>query len=262
MTQRRERRRGEVFSVRLTPDERAELDAARARGGPRSVGAWMRWAALEHARGAAVLPARAQQTELAIAAAVLPGPAPSSGRTILDLCGGSGAWSAPYAAAGYDVELVTLPRDVRTLAVEPDRVIHGVLAAPPCDQFSLARNGHPKPRDIRAGLEVVAACLRIIAAVTPVWWALENPVGLLSAYLGTPRDTWEPCDFGDPWTKRTAIWGDYAIPKRGPFAVPLGGGPLCELCDPEKRKTTWCNVAAHRAVTPPGFARAFFDANP
>ena len=28
-------------------------------------------------------------------------------KIILDLCGGSGAWSAPYKAAGYDVRLIT-----------------------------------------------------------------------------------------------------------------------------------------------------------
>lgn len=28
---------------------------------------------------------------------------------ILDLCGGTGAWSRPYREAGYEVELITLP---------------------------------------------------------------------------------------------------------------------------------------------------------
>lgn len=156
---------------------------------------------------------------------------------------------------------VTLPEgDVRTFV--PPRGVWGVLAAPPCDQFSLARNGHRSPRDFARGLEVVSACLRIIQRARPKWWALENPVGLLSRWLGTPRDVWDPCDFGDPWTKRTAIWGDYAIPTRGPFVVPVGGGPLCAECDPERRKTSWCSRADHRARTPPGFARAFLHANP
>ena len=30
-------------------------------------------------------------------------------KIILDLCGGTGSWSAPYKQAGYDVRLVTLP---------------------------------------------------------------------------------------------------------------------------------------------------------
>lgn len=35
-----------------------------------------------------------------------------------------------------------------------------------------------------------------------------------------------------------------------------------ELLNAMQGATTWCNVAAHRAETPPGFARAFFQANP
>lgn len=191
------------------------------------------------------------------------GAAAAGHRTILDLCAGSGSWSAPYEAAGYRVVRVTLPEhDVRTFEA-PTGPVHGVLAAPPCDQFSLARNGHTAtPRDILRGLEVVGACLRIIAASRPAWWALENPVGLLSTWLGTPRDVFEPCDFGDPWTKRTAIWGTFQIPTRGPFVKPLGGGPFCKVCDPAGRRRRWCSSAAHRAITPPGFVRAFFEANP
>lgn len=270
-------RRGDVFSVRLTPEQRARLDALQAEGGgPRAVGPWLVWRALDAIE---VIPARAGTTP----AEVLPGPGPGNTsparyyqrdrrpappphhRLILDLCGGSGSWSAPYAAAGYRVEVVTLPVDVRTYV--PPRDVWGLLAAPPCDQFSLARNPWNtreggRPRDFVRGMECVNACLRIVQQARPRWWALENPVGLLGRWLGVPRDVWEPCDFGDPWTKRTAIWGSYTIPRRGPFVRPLGGGPFCALCDPERRKTTWCSDSGHRAVTPPGFARAFFEANP
>ena len=31
-------------------------------------------------------------------------------KVILDLCGGTGAWSKPYKDAGYDVKLITLPQ--------------------------------------------------------------------------------------------------------------------------------------------------------
>jgi hypothetical protein len=162
---------------------------------------------------------------------------------------------------------VTLPEhDVRTW-VPPSEPVHGVLAAPPCEEFSMARHGHAKnlraaPADFLRGMETVNACLRIILQTSPTWWALENPVGHLSQFLGTPRDVWEPADFGDAWTKRTAIWGSFNIPKRGPFVEPQGGGPFCTVCDPARRRTSWCSNAAHRAITPAGFARAFFLANP
>jgi len=269
-----------VFSVRVTVEERARLEKEKRRAaGPRGLGPWLIWRALSPARvvpgqpgqyphvgSGAVLPDLERQYPSGNypAGEVLPPPAaaiPARSRVILDLCAGSGSWSEPYAAAGYDVRRITLPGvDVREFA--PEGPAWGVLAAPPCDQFSLARNGHDSPRDLERGLECVAACLRIIALARPQWWAIENPVGLLSRFLGTPRDVFEPCDFGDPWTKRTAIWGDFAIPERGPFVKPLGGGPLCRVCDPDRRKTTWCSNAAHRAVTPAGFAGAFFRANP
>lgn len=223
-----------------------------ADSGPRALAPWLVW----RARGAVARGADPAPSGITRARAVPEG----AGRLILDLCGGSGSWSRPYLEAGYRVELVTLPVDVRLYMPPPD--VWGILAAPPCDQFSLARNGHPSPRDILGGLEVVAACLRVVAVARPRWWALENPVGLLSHYLGVPRDVWQPHDFGDCWTKRTAVWGDYTLPVRGPFVTPIGGGPLCGRCDPSQRKTTWCSNSAHRAETPPGFARAFFDANP
>lgn len=140
------------------------------------------------------------------------------------------------------------PQDVRTY-VPPDNV-WGVLCAPPCTEFSMARNGDPaRPRDFIAGMAAVNACMRIVLQCKPKWWALENPSGHLSKYLGAPRDTFEPCDFGDEWTKRTCLWGDFTIPTRGPFVQPLGSA---------MQRTG----AAARAVTPPGFARAFHEANP
>lgn len=46
-------------------------------------------------------------------------------KIILDLCGGTGAWSAPYKQAGYDVRVVTLPdHDVTTYDPPPERLWH------------------------------------------------------------------------------------------------------------------------------------------
>ena len=270
--QQRNGRRGSVFSVRLTDEQRAKLEHLQQQGGgPRSIGPWLVWSALERvlpSPATAVLPTRSLSS-----GSTAPGEAPpgrvvprrrgitrARGRLILDLCAGSGAWSEPYRAAGYEVVHVSLPDDVRTY--RPPAGVWGILAAPPCDQFSLARNGHGSPRDFVAGMACVNACLRIVQQACPRWWALENPVGLLSRFLGTSRDVFEPCDFGDPWTKRTALWGDFTTPKRGPYVAPAGGGPLCTTCDPARRRNTWCSNSAHRAITPAGFARAFFKANP
>lgn len=266
-------RRGANFTVRVSEEDRRRLATLQSQGGgPSALGPWLVWNAMR-IEGAAV----GAVPELVDAAvpALLPGLAlpregsaaaravPVSERLILDLCAGSGSWSAPYAAAGYRVQVVTLPDgDVRVLP-PPKEPVWGILAGPPCDQFSIARNGHSgTPRDFVAGMACVNACLRLVLQCRPKWWALENPAsGLLARWLGIPRDSWQPHDFGDPWTKHTAIWGDYRVPRRGPYVAPLGGGPLCTVCDPERRKSTWCNDAGHRAITPAGFARAFFEAN-
>ncbi len=257
-----------VFAIRLSVEERRVLEAAQARtkDGPAALGPWILWQA---ERAARLLPARFCSAAPA-ALQVVRTPAASSvvqnqvalpavrDRVILDLCAGTGAWSRPYAEQGYRVVRVSLPElDVRTWQ-PPDRV-WGVLGAPPCDQFSIARNG--LQRDFLEGLEPVIGCLRIIAMTRPEWWALENPTGLLSRWLGPPRDVWEPYEFGDAWTKRTAIWGSFELPERGPWIEPVGPGPHCAHRKPTDRPL-YCGRAECRAVTPPGFARAFAKANP
>lgn len=171
---------------------------------------------------------------------------PPRDRVIFDLCGGSGSWSAPYVEAGYLVVLVTLPLlDVRTWT--PPCRPWGILAAPPCNEFSRAKRDE---RDYVEGMACVNACLRLVAQCRPRWWALENPQGGdLAQFIGPPTWTFQPYDFGDPWTKATGIWGEFSPPMNRRPVVPAGSAM--------DRRT-----AAERAVTPPGFARAFFEANP
>lgn len=270
MAQALQGRRGRNFVLRMTEEEEgACLERMAQTGGPLSLGPWLIWRALDGKP-----PGRRVQLSLAGVTSAGGGNAgaaramPELGlqqRRVLDLCGGTGSWSAPYRAAGYPVEVVTLPdHDVRTYVPDLSQPVWGVLAAPPCEQFSRAYPRPLKYRDVVGGMACVNACLRIIQQVRPKWWALENPVGYLSRFLGTPRDTWEPTDFGDPWTKATQIWGEYQIPKRGPFVqAQWGGGPPCDVHgNRATRKSGCCSRRECRAKTPPGFARAFFEANP
>src|SRR5882672_12633911 len=133
-------------------------------------------------------------------------------RLILDLCAGTGSWSEPYRAAGYEVRLVTLPEDVRLLRWCPDEPVHGILAAPPCTHFAASGARWYAEKGAAAlldGLSVVDACLRMVMVCKPKWWALENPVGRLKDYLGPPVMYFDPCDYGDPYTKKTGLWGDF-----------------------------------------------------
>ena len=130
-------------------------------------------------------------------------------KIILDLCGGTGAWSRPYKEAGYDVRLITLPNhDVRTY--QPPSGVYGILAAPPCTHFSLSGAQYWKVKDADGrtydDISILTACLMLIALVKPTFWALENPVGRMGKLLGRPQFTFNPCDFGDPYTKKTCLW--------------------------------------------------------
>lgn len=194
-------------------------------------------------------------------------------KIILDLCGGTGSWSRPYRDAGYDVRVITLPDyDVRTY--DPPQNVYGILAAPPCTEFSRAKGA--RPRDFEAGVSVMSACMRIIWQCriegTLAFWAVENPVGFMRQFLGEPAYTFEQWQFGDDGIKPTDLWGYFHPPKitvatrPGNLTIRDGHGTSrgrtwSKPKVPEEYKHLGLDRAAIRAITPPGFAAAFFRAN-
>lgn len=192
---------------------------------------------------------------------------PIEQRIILDLCGGTGAWSRPYSEAGYDVRNITLPDyDVR-LFVPPDN-IYGILAAPPCTMFSMARTRAKTPRDFIQGMELVYDCLRIIWECQYKqllsFWCLENPTGYLRWFLGLPVFTFDPCDFGERYTKSTDLWGRFVKPIKNPTMLLDFEKDLCSKNQrklPSISDITGSKQSTRRAITPSSFARAFFEVN-
>ena len=191
----------------------------------------------------------------------------NSDKIILDLCGGTGAWSRPYKEAGYDVRLVTLPEnDVREY--EPPANVYGILAAPPCTHFtnSGAQYWQVKDTDGRtlADTMIITACLRIIAMSKPQWWAMENPTGRFVRWMGKPSMTFNPYDYGDPYTKRTCLWGMFTHPPKTPvepeYVLASNGDRYSKINMSTGGKSE--KTKELRSTTPPGFARAFFKANP
>jgi len=212
-------------------------------------------------------------------------------KIVLDLCGGTGAWSAPYKRAGYDVRVITLPEyDVLTYKL-PDEPIYGILAAPPCTMFSDARTNAKTPRDLKGGMDIVYACLNLIwqaqfrtesdqQKYSPLrFWALENPwYGRLKWFLGSPKFEFSPWEFGDAYKKRTAIWGYFNEPiktvtdidkvmtqqqqqlhKTNSQKLPKFDYMKSKDIHPEYFKTF--DRQTRRAITPKGFADAFFASN-
>lgn len=199
-------------------------------------------------------------------------------KIILDLCGGTGAWSKPYKDAGYDVRLITLPdNDVRTY--KPPESVYGILSAPPCTEFSIVKN-HKLGRDLKKGMKIVDACIHIVNQTNYTFWCMENPVGYLIDFLGNPNFTFQPWEFGDPWTKRTYLWGWFRNPKKiysewnnvpknknlyiRPGRQKPGIAFLHKSAQkfiPSFENFKIYNDAGFRAITPQGFAKAFFEAN-
>lgn len=212
-------------------------------------------------------------------------------KIILDLCGGTGAWSAPYKEAGYDVRNITLPDyDVLTYKL-PDEPIYGILAAPPCTMFSDARTNAKTPRDLRGGMETIQACMSLIYGAQyrtesdqqkypPLkFWALENPwYGRLKWFLGKPLYEFSPWEFGDAYKKRTALWGYFNEPikthteetdimtpeqiqKHKTNSQKLPKFDYMKSKDIHPEQFGKLDRAARRAITPRGFAEAFYKAN-
>lgn len=207
------------------------------------------------------------------------------------MCGGTGAWSKPYRDnPEYKVYVMTLPDidvcDTRTFPSEiahaiQEGKIYGILAAPPCTQFSIARNDKTakKPRDLEEGMKTIQACLNIIhwsqykkyrKGQGLQFWALENPAsGYLKKFLGKPAFEFEPFEFGDPYSKNTALWGNFKEPKKKPVKPTRGtmvkyASQFDDLkpVDPEYQKKLGVDTRTiRRSITPNGFAKAFYESN-
>ena len=208
-------------------------------------------------------------------------------KIILDLCGGTGAWSRPYAEDGrFDVRIITLPRynvfdtiiednaitffdrvDGRKMTIEKSD-IYGILAAPTCTMFSLARTTAKTPRDFEQGMKLVECCLRIIWAVRACkdsnlrFWALENPRAYLRQFLGLPALSFTSDEYGGDVKKPTDIWGYFKIPKKKyknegkPLYTKLPTIPHGYILPPDLSR-----AAVRRAITNSAFADAFYRAN-
>ncbi len=223
-------------------------------------------------------------------------------KVILDLCGGTGSWSKPYEDAGYNVILITLPDySVCDLDFFDDMMIfkpqtilakkiivtykdvYGILAAPPCTMFSFARTNAKTERNLREGMIVVEACLKIIWAcqyqydrklygykTSLKFWSLENPNGFLKYFIGKAVFEFHPYEFGDMYSKNTSLWGCFNFPKKINNKKPednikFGNHTMEKLREIRSISDIIFKDAKNRkmlrSITPPGFAKAFFEAN-
>ncbi len=207
-------------------------------------------------------------------------------KIILDLCGGTGAWSKPYKDAGYDVMIITLPEwDVTRwrddgkfisfwkkgyngwVECVEKKKIYGVLAAPPCTMFSRARTTAKTPRDFEGALKIVRACMDIIWAARSAgslkFWAMENPMGLLRQFMGQPAYSFRGWEFGDHHVKFTDLWGYFNNPKkkRNARRPTFNRKKWASPKKPKQYADIKLTRADIRAITPAGFAKYFYQSN-
>ena len=133
-------------------------------------------------------------------------------KIILHLCADTGSDTKPYKDNGYEVILVGSNIGVENY--HPPKNVYGIIANPVCIEFSTARS-NGKARNPKEGMFLVKECQRIMGECNPVFWVIENPArGVLKDYLGKPVFTYQPWEYGSPWTKHTALWGKFNIPTK------------------------------------------------
>jgi hypothetical protein len=142
-------------------------------------------------------------------------------KIILHLCADLGSDSYPYQCDS-NYRVICIGKDYGVENVTREKLwhdfwvsrVHGIIANPVCTDLSRARAGG-KPKSIENGMILVNHCLRLIEEFKPKWWVLENPASsALRQILGKPRLVYQPWEYGSPWTKKTALWGNFNIPEK------------------------------------------------
>jgi len=140
-----------------------------------------------------------------------------SQKLILHLCADTGSDSRYYQDSD-DYEVIKVGQSIGVENFVAPSDVYGIIANPVCTEFSTAR-ADGMARNPDEGMFLVNECIRIIDEAKAQgglrFWAIENPAkGRLKDYLGDPNYAYEPWWYGSPWTKKTALWGEFNIPER------------------------------------------------
>ena len=99
-----------------------------------------------------------------------------------------------------------------------------------------------------------------IAELLDCKYLIENPVSTVSTYWRKPDHKFDPCDYGDPYTKKTCLWtgGGFVMPEKNrvePIQVCSQGSWVQQLGGRSQK------TKDKRSETPMGFVQAVYDAN-
>lgn len=177
----------------------------------------------------------------------------------------------PWADAGYlcycvdlqhppgehrDGNIIRVGADIEYW-IPPRGNIVFVAAFPPCTDLAVSGARWFQFKGLRSLSKAIALFARtqeIVEAVTAPYF-IENPVSTISSYWRKPDYTFDPCDYGDPYTKKTCLWtgNGFVMPPKN-RVEPTEGSKMHLLPPSEDR-------ANLRSETPPGFCQAVFEAN-
>lgn len=202
-------------------------------------------------------------------------------RVVISLCDKTGNMVRPWAEAGYECWCVDIQHSIRRERVEkvggglihfvwgdvrtwcPPPEVRGRIAKvfgfPPCTHVAVsgARDFRIKATAmLRDSLEMFAACEHA-AKWSGAPYMIENPIGKFSDHMGKPDYIFQPWHYGDLWTKATCLWtgNGFVMPPPIHDAPPPGTTNKIWKMPPSDDR------ADLRSETPPGFARAVFEAN-
>lgn len=214
----------------------------------------------------------------------------NSNKVIISLFDASGEISKPWKEAGYQVAqydiklgddlLEFFPMGELMEMQEEGFEIVGVIAQPPCTCFSSsgarwwserhdkhdrdmvekmfgpnAARYFSKPKEYTRAL--VSLVDLAIGETNPKFWVVENPVGRIATEMGMPKPTltFDPHVYGDPYTKRTQLWGKFNADLPTANVEPTQGSLMHKLWSRAEKD------GGQRSLTPEGFAYALFMAN-
>lgn len=205
---------------------------------------------------------------------------------VLELFAGTRSIGKAFEARGHEVfsiewdkrfENIDLYADIMTVTAadiirefgRPDVI----WASPDCTTFSIAAISHHRRKNEETGnLDPVSDyakfcdkvdqhVLRLILALSPVYWFIENPRGgmrKMTWMQGLPRYTVTYCQYGDTRMKPTDIWTNHPNPG---FKPPCHNGDPCHVAAPRGAKTGTQGLAGsrERSVIPAALCEHIVD---
>lgn len=157
---------------------------------------------------------------------------------------------------------------------ENDIEVNGIIAFCPCLRFT--RSGAQWwPQADASGetdyyIKLVYQTLAAIDLCKPDFWMLENPIGRIARLVPELQDFkkgyYQPFQYGDPYSKKTALYGEFCMPTPVNVCSPIQSGTSESSLDyyfrtVVKAKDFIKRRSYYRSITPQGFSNAFYQAN-